>query len=438
MTGGKPERWVRQTDFSNDEAVGYLADRLARLGRRGRAGDARAPSPAPRSRSARATASPSTGSRRPPTEAARGPARHRQRLATQRLTRAGARPHAGAAPRRRASARRSEDARGVPAATPGDPRAARRPPDRRQGRLVVADLAPRAGSTRRGSTRWSTCSPRAGAGARSSWSPPAPSPPGSRRSACPAARATSPRSRPPRASGRCCWSSGTPTPSPATRRTVGQVLLTAEDIIRRAHYRNARRTLDRLLALGVVPVVNENDAVATDEIRFGDNDRLAALVAHLVARRPLVLLSDVDGRLRRATRAAGAGPGTRLDDVRGDGRPRRASTAPRGHRLGRRRLRRDGRRRSTPPGSPTAAGVRGAGRRSPATGRAPSPASRSAPASTPPGAGAAARLLWLAHASDPARPARTSTPARSRAVVERRMSLLPAGDHRRRRRLRRR
>lgn len=77
--------------------------------------------------------------------------------------------------------------------------------------------------------------------------------------------------------------------------TVGQVLLTSDDIVRRAHYRNAARTLNRLLDLGVVPVVNENDTVATDEIRVGDNDRLAALVAHLVHADLLVLLSDVDG-----------------------------------------------------------------------------------------------------------------------------------------------
>ncbi|SDQ05365.1 glutamate 5-kinase [Quadrisphaera sp. DSM 44207] len=76
--------------------------------------------------------------------------------------------------------------------------------------------------------------------------------------------------------------------------TVGQVLLTADDVVRRAHYRNAQRTLFRLLALGVLPVVNENDTVATNEIRFGDNDRLAALVAHLVQADALVLLSDVD------------------------------------------------------------------------------------------------------------------------------------------------
>jgi glutamate 5-kinase len=74
----------------------------------------------------------------------------------------------------------------------------------------------------------------------------------------------------------------------------GQVLLTADDVMRRSHYVNARRTLERLLHLGVVPVVNENDTVATHEIRFGDNDRLAALVAHLVSADVLVLLSDVD------------------------------------------------------------------------------------------------------------------------------------------------
>ncbi|MDH6110499.1 glutamate 5-kinase [Kitasatospora sp. MAP12-15] len=78
-------------------------------------------------------------------------------------------------------------------------------------------------------------------------------------------------------------------------RRVGQVLLTAEDASRRAHYRNAYRTLDQLLAMGAVPIVNENDTVATAEIKFGDNDRLAALVAHLVRADLLVLLSDVDG-----------------------------------------------------------------------------------------------------------------------------------------------
>ena len=76
--------------------------------------------------------------------------------------------------------------------------------------------------------------------------------------------------------------------------TVSQVLLTAEDLMRRSQHANAFRALNRLLNLGVVPVVNENDTVATHEIRFGDNDRLAALVAHLVRADALVLLSDVD------------------------------------------------------------------------------------------------------------------------------------------------
>jgi glutamate 5-kinase len=77
-------------------------------------------------------------------------------------------------------------------------------------------------------------------------------------------------------------------------RTVGQVLLTVDDVTRRSHYRNAYRTLRKLLDLRAVPIVNENDTVATDEIRFGDNDRLAALVAALVHADLLVLLSDVD------------------------------------------------------------------------------------------------------------------------------------------------
>jgi glutamate 5-kinase len=77
--------------------------------------------------------------------------------------------------------------------------------------------------------------------------------------------------------------------------TVGQVLLTADDLTRRSHYRNAERTLERLLALGGLPIVNENDTVATEEIRFGDNDRLAALVAHVTQADALLLLSDVEG-----------------------------------------------------------------------------------------------------------------------------------------------
>ena len=95
---------------------------------------------------------------------------------------------------------------------------------------------------------------------------------------------------------------------------VGQVLLTVDDVTRRGHYRNAFRTFGRLLDLGVVPVVNENDTVATQEIRFGDNDRLAALVAHLVHADALVLLSDVEALHTAHPERADA---RRIDVVRG-------------------------------------------------------------------------------------------------------------------------
>jgi glutamate 5-kinase len=103
-------------------------------------------------------------------------------------------------------------------------------------------------------------------------------------------------------------------------RTVGQVLLTAHDISQRVQHTNAARTLDRLRALHAVAIVNENDTVATNEIRFGDNDRLSALVAQLVGADALVLLSDIDGLYDSDPRKGGArfiaevaGP----DDIRG-------------------------------------------------------------------------------------------------------------------------
>lgn len=77
--------------------------------------------------------------------------------------------------------------------------------------------------------------------------------------------------------------------------TGAQILLTRHDVTDRQRYLNARNTIDRLLALGAVPIVNENDTVAVDEIRFGDNDRLAALVANLAGARLLLLLTDADG-----------------------------------------------------------------------------------------------------------------------------------------------
>ncbi|MDW4548530.1 glutamate 5-kinase [Defluviimonas sp. D31] len=77
--------------------------------------------------------------------------------------------------------------------------------------------------------------------------------------------------------------------------TAGQVLVTLEDTENRRRYLNSRATMEMLLGLGVVPIVNENDTVATDEIRFGDNDRLAAQIAVTIGADQLVLLSDVDG-----------------------------------------------------------------------------------------------------------------------------------------------
>ena len=76
---------------------------------------------------------------------------------------------------------------------------------------------------------------------------------------------------------------------------AGQILVTLEDSADRKRYLNARATMETLLALGVTPIVNENDTVATDEIRYGDNDRLAAQVAVTVGADMLILLSDVDG-----------------------------------------------------------------------------------------------------------------------------------------------
>jgi glutamate 5-kinase len=94
---------------------------------------------------------------------------------------------------------------------------------------------------------------------------------------------------------------------------TGQVLLSADDLMRRAHYRNAQRTLSRLLELGILPIVNENDTVATDDIRCGDNDRLAALVAHVVRAGALILLSDVDALYDTDPRQPGA---RRITEVR--------------------------------------------------------------------------------------------------------------------------
>jgi glutamate 5-kinase len=89
---------------------------------------------------------------------------------------------------------------------------------------------------------------------------------------------------------------------------AGQVLLTAGDLENPTHRSNAQRAMERLLGLRILPIVNENDTVATHEIRFGDNDRLAALVSELIGAELLVLLSDVDALYTRPPHEPGAQP----------------------------------------------------------------------------------------------------------------------------------
>jgi glutamate 5-kinase len=201
--------------------------------------------------------------------------------------------------------------------------------------------------------------------------------------------------------------------------TVGQVLLTADDVVRRAHYRNAARTFDRLLSLGVVPVVNENDTVATEEIRFGDNDRLAALVTHLVSADALILLSDVDG-VYDADPAHG--PTTRVSDVRSESdlaHVRLGAVAKGGIGRGGMVTKVAAARIAAGAGVPTLLAnadqivqvLAGAD-----VGTCFHPTGKRAPA----------RLLWLAHATT-ARGGVRLDPGAVTAVVERRSSLLPAG-----------
>lgn len=96
------------------------------------------------------------------------------------------------------------------------------------------------------------------------------------------------------------------------RIEAGQVLLTAGDLEHATPRSNARRALERLLGLRILPIVNENDTVATHEIRFGDNDRLAALVAELIGADALLLLSDVDSLYTKPPSDPGAKPISRV------------------------------------------------------------------------------------------------------------------------------
>lgn len=200
-------------------------------------------------------------------------------------------------------------------------------------------------------------------------------------------------------------------------RTVGQVLLTADDLVRRAHYRNARTTLERLLDLGVVPVVNENDAVATEEIRFGDNDRLAALVAHLVRADALVLLSDVDGLYDGDPRRSGS---RLLPDVRGPGDLAGVVTGASGSGLGRGGMtsKVDAAQVAASAGVSVLVGAAGSARSL--------LAGQGGTLFWPTGSRTSTRLLWLEHASTPRGRVHLDEGA-VRAVCERGASLLPAG-----------
>jgi glutamate 5-kinase len=202
-------------------------------------------------------------------------------------------------------------------------------------------------------------------------------------------------------------------------RRVGQVLLTEDDTSRRAHYRNAYRTLDQLLAMGAVPVVNENDTVATDEIRFGDNDRLAALVAHLVRADLLVLLSDVDGLYDGNPAAPGS---SRIAEVTGPGDLAGVdigSAGDSGVGTGGMVTKVEAARIAAAAGVPVV--LTSAGRAGDAlSGRDTGTCFHAT------GRRTAGRLLWLAHASSP-RGALVLDDGAVAAVVDRNSSLLPAG-----------
>lgn len=200
---------------------------------------------------------------------------------------------------------------------------------------------------------------------------------------------------------------------------VGQVLLTSDDMSRRAHHRNASRTLDKLLAMGAFPIVNENDTVATDEIRFGDNDRLAALVAHLVHADLLVLLSDADG----VYDGDPSKPGTsRIAQVHGPedlAHVDIGSAGKAGVGTGGMVTKVEAARIAAAAGIPvvlTSAIHAGDALQGNDTGTYFHPADRRS----------ADRLLWLQHASTP-QGSLTLDDGAVRAVVERRKSLLPAG-----------
>lgn len=200
---------------------------------------------------------------------------------------------------------------------------------------------------------------------------------------------------------------------------TGQVLLTADDVTRRSHYRNAYQTFAKLLELGVLPIVNENDTVATSEIRFGDNDRLAALVAHLVHADLLVLLSDVDGLYDANPSTPGATLLGEVVSVDGLAGVRIGKTGAAGLGTGGMQTKVDAARIATGAGIPvvlTSADNAAAVFAGEHVGTLFHATGRRRPT----------RLLWLAHATEPKGSVMLDAGA-VRAVVERRASLLAAG-----------
>ena len=200
---------------------------------------------------------------------------------------------------------------------------------------------------------------------------------------------------------------------------TGQVLLTLDDVTRRSHYRNAYQTFAKLLELGALPIVNENDTVATTEIRFGDNDRLAALVAHLVHADLLVLLSDVDGLYDGHPSEPGS---SLLPDVYGEAdlaHVRVGSVGAAGVGTGGMVTKVEAARIATGAGIPVVL----------TSAEHAEAALRGAPVGTlfhVTGRRRPTRLLWLAHATEP-KGALALDAGAVRAVVERRASLLAAG-----------
>jgi glutamate 5-kinase len=203
------------------------------------------------------------------------------------------------------------------------------------------------------------------------------------------------------------------------RVPVGQVLLTVDDVIRRSQYRNAHRTFARLLEMGVLPIVNENDTVATSEIQFGDNDRLAALVAHLVHADLLLLLSDVNGLYDGNPQRPGS---LMLTDVRSEQDLEQVQVGKAGASgigTGGMQTKVEAARIATGAGIPvvlTSATQVSEALAGHAVGTMFHPTGRRRPT----------RLLWLAHATKPKGRIFLDDGA-VRAVTERRASLLPAG-----------